>query len=101
MDLSINLLSNQEIDDEVVVFDGDNKDNPPLHPPDGLIWCCISINDGRHIYVDDETNPDRGLTFARVNNALPFIQLSHSMLLSIIGNCGLRKNTMPSKLARN
>ena len=60
MDLSINLLSTQEIDDEVAIFDGGNKDNPPLHPPDGLIWRCISINDGRHIYVDDETNQDHG-----------------------------------------
>ncbi len=91
MDLSINLLFAQEIDDKVVVFDGGNKDNPPLRPPDGLIWHCISINDDRHIYVDDETNPDRGLTFARVNNALPFIRLPRSMSLSIIGNCGLRK----------
>ncbi len=67
------------------------KDNSPLHPPDGLIWHCISINDGRHIYVDDKTNPDCGLNFARVNNVLRFIQLPHSMLLSIVGNCGLRK----------
>jgi hypothetical protein len=89
--LSINLLSTQDIDDEVVVFDGGNKDNPPLRPPDGLIWRCISINDGRHIYVDDETDPGRGLTFARVNNALPFNRLPRSMSLRIIGNCGLRK----------
>jgi hypothetical protein len=79
MDLSINLLSTQEIDDEVVAFDGGNKDNPPLRPPDGLIWQCISINDGRHIYVDDETDPDRGLTFARANNALSFIQFPCSI----------------------
>jgi hypothetical protein len=41
------------------------------------------------------------LTFARVNNALPFIRLPRSMLLSIIDNCSLRKIKMPSKLARN
>ena len=62
--LSFKLLSTQEIDEEIIVFDGGNKDNPPLRPPDGLIWRCISITNDRHIYVDDETNPALGLTFA-------------------------------------
>ena len=58
-----------------------------MRPPDGLNWCCISIATGTHLYVDDETNPDRGLTFARLNNALPFIRMPRSMSLNIIGKC--------------
>jgi len=90
-DLTINILSTKEIDDEVVVFDGGNQDNPPPRPPDGVVWRCINILDGRHIYVDDETDPAIGLTFARVDNSLPFIRLPRSMSLNIIGKCGLRK----------
>ena len=50
----IELLTNDDINSQVVVFDGGNDNNPPIHPPDGVLWRCISIRDGRHIYVDDE-----------------------------------------------
>jgi hypothetical protein len=88
----IKLLSIDKIDSQVVVFDGGNDNNPPIRPPDGVMWHRISIRDGRHIYVDDETNPDRGLTFARIDNSLPFTRLPRSMALRIIGHCDLKKN---------
>jgi len=90
-DGTINLLTTQEIDKEIIVFDGGNNANPPLRPPDGLIWRCISIAAGTHLHVDDETNPHRGLTFSRLSNSLPFIRMPRSMALNIISNCQMKK----------
>ena len=89
--VTINLLSTKEIDKEIIVFDGGNNANPPLRPPDGVNWRCISIATGTHLHVEDETNPDRGLTYARLNNALPFIRMPRSMALNIIGKCSITK----------
>jgi hypothetical protein len=33
----------------------------------------LSVLGDNHLYVADETDPCRGLTFARVDSALPFI----------------------------
>ncbi len=93
----IELLSIDKIDSQVVVFDGGNDNNPSICPPYGVMWHRISIRDGRHIYVDDETNPDRGLTFACIDNLLPFTRLPRSMALRIIGHCNLKKSTMPCR----
>ncbi len=49
----------KEVDAEVIVFDGGNVDNPPILPPDGLIWRSI-LTSKLHIYND--INPDIGLT---------------------------------------
>ncbi len=43
----------QEIEDEVIVFDGGNPETLPILPPDGLIWRCMPISD----YVEDKTIP--------------------------------------------
>jgi hypothetical protein len=37
-------LTVQEVDEEVIVFDGGNIDNPPILPPDGVIWWSISTS---------------------------------------------------------
>ncbi len=38
-------LSIQEVEDEVIVFDGGNSITPPILPPDGLTWRCKPISD--------------------------------------------------------
>jgi hypothetical protein len=60
----------QEIEDEVIVFDGGNPETPPILPLDGLTWRCMPISD---LYVEDKTNPNFGLLCPWVNNSLPFI----------------------------
>jgi hypothetical protein len=57
-------LSIQEIEDEVIVFDGGNPKTPPILPPDGLTWWCKPISD---LYVEDKTNPNLGLSCPWVN----------------------------------
>jgi hypothetical protein len=51
-------LSIQEIEDDIIVFDGGNPTTPPILPPDGLTWQSIPISKS---YDDDETNPNVGL----------------------------------------
>ncbi len=50
----------QELEDEVIVFDGGNPKTPPILPPDGLTWRCMPMSD---LYVEGETNPSLGLLY--------------------------------------
>jgi hypothetical protein len=68
-----NLLSESDIENEVVVVDGGDDGNPPIRPPNGVNWHCLSVIGGNHLHVQDETDPCHGLTFARVDGTLPFI----------------------------
>ncbi len=81
-------LSIQEIEDDIIVFDGGNLTTPPILPPDGPAWRCIPIS---KLYVDNETNPNVGLSCLRINNSLPFIWLPRISALSIIQSSGLKR----------
>jgi len=85
-----NLLSESDIVNEVVVVDGGDDGNPPILPPDGVTWRCLSIIGGNHLHARDETDPCRGLSFARVDSALPFIRLPRQQSLDIIGQMSLK-----------
>jgi hypothetical protein len=47
-----NLPSEMDIDNDIVVVDGGDVDNPPIHPP-GVNWHCLSIIKGTHLHVQD------------------------------------------------
>jgi hypothetical protein len=81
-------LSIQEIEDDIIVFDGGNPATPPILPPDGLTWRCIPIS---KLYVDNEMNPNVGLSCPRINNSLPFIRLPRISALFIIQSFGLKR----------
>ncbi len=83
-----NLLSTYEIDNEIIVFNGGVIDNPPIKPPDGVVWRCIPICEGTHVHICDEVDPYRGLTFKCVDNVLPFIRLPRGMSLDILSQVG-------------
>jgi len=68
-----NLLSESDIEKEIVIVDGGDNGNPSIPPPDSLKWHCLSVLGGNHLYVADETEPCRGLTFARVDSVFLFI----------------------------
>ena len=85
-----NLLSESDIVDEVVVVDGGDDGNPPIRPPDGVNWRRLSVIGGNHMHIPDETDPCRGLTFARVDGALPFIRLPRKQSLDIISQLSLK-----------
>jgi hypothetical protein len=83
-----NLLSIHEIENEIIVFDGGEIDNPPIKPPDGVDWRSIPIGVESHVHICDEVDPNRGLTFQRVDNVLPFIRLPRAMSLNILSQVG-------------
>ncbi len=78
-----NLLSASAIKKDIVVVDGGDSGSPPILPPDGTSWCCVSVPGGIHLYVPDDSNPLHGLTFPRVNGVLPFIKIPRDYALSI------------------
>ena len=85
-----NLLSESDIDNEIVVVDGGDNGNPSIRPPDGLKWHCLSVFGGNHLYVADGTDPCRGLTFARDDSSLPFVRLPWQQSLAIIDSISMR-----------
>ena len=85
-----NLLSESDIDNEIIVVDGGDDGNPSIRPTDGIKWHCLSVLGGKHFYVADETDPCRGLTFARVDSALPFIRLPRQQSLAIIDSISMK-----------
>jgi hypothetical protein len=70
-------LSCKEIDEEIIVFDGSDVpsnhiDVPSKHiqPPDGIMGRCIDV---RMLHIEDETRPNIGLTFPKLDGVYPFI----------------------------
>ena len=71
-----NLLSASDIDKEIIIVDGGDDGNPPIHSPEGLFWCLLSVREGIHLHVQDETDPFRSLTCSHVDSVLLFLLLS-------------------------
>ena len=66
-----------------MVVDGGDIGNPPIHPPDGIIWRCLSVSGGKELHVQDELDPSCELTFRRLDGALPLIRMPRQMSLDI------------------
>ena len=63
-------LTPQEIDSEIILFDGGNSTLPPIKLPDGILWRSISVH---LLHVEDETLPNIGLTYPKIRGVHPFI----------------------------
>ncbi len=83
-----NLLSTHKIENKIIVFDGGGIDNPPIKPPDGVVWQCIPTCVGNYVHICDEFDPNCGLMFQHVDNVLPFIRLPRAMSLNILSQVG-------------
>ncbi len=83
-------LTSDEIDSEIIVFDGGDTASPRIKPPDGILWRCISV---RLLHVEDEPWPNIGLCFPKIDGVHPFIRMPHQMALAIIAEFGLEKIT--------
>jgi len=81
-------LSHQQINSEVIVFDGGNLTCPPIKPPDGLLWHSFPVH---MLHVEDEIDPNLGLTYLKIDGIRPFIRMPRNMSLSITANVGLKK----------
>jgi hypothetical protein len=83
-----NLISSHEIDKEIIVFDSRAIDNPPIRPPDGVVWQHIPVSEGKYVHVSDEVDPHCGLTFQQPDNVLPFIRFPRAQSLNILSHTG-------------
>jgi hypothetical protein len=81
-----NVLTDHDIENEVIVVDGGNSNNPPIRPPDGVHWRCISVIESKFIMAIDETDPRRGLSMSPLHGTRPFIRMPRAQALSIQGN---------------
>ena len=81
-------LSTDEIDQDIIVFDGGDHSTPPIRPPDDIIWRSIPV---RQLHIEDEIRCDVGLTFRQTDGVSSCIRLPRQMSLDIIGECGLTK----------
>jgi hypothetical protein len=62
-----NIFTKYDIDNDIVVVDGGDVGNSSIWSPDGVTWRPISVVEGKIIHVQDELDPNRGLTFTHVN----------------------------------
>ena len=81
-------LSCNEIDSKIIVFDGSDVPSNHIRPPHGIMWRCLPV---RTLHVEDETRPNFGLTFPKLDGVYPFIRLPRQMSLGIIDKFGLDK----------
>ena len=42
-----NVLLSLDIVNDIVAIDGGDVGNPPIHPPDGINWHCLSVSGGK------------------------------------------------------
>ena len=54
------------------------------------MWRCLAV---RMLHVEDETRPNIGLNFPKLDGVHPFIRLPRQLSLGIIAKCGLDKVT--------
>jgi hypothetical protein len=81
-----NVLTDHDLENEIIVFDGGNSINPLIQPPDGVHWQCISALESKFIMAADETDPQRGLTMSSLHSTCPFIHMPQAQSLSIQGD---------------
>ncbi len=74
-----NVLSSLDVDNNIEVIDGGDIGNPPINPPYGIIWHCLSVSEGKELHVQDELDTSRRLTISHLDGALPFIRMPRQM----------------------
>jgi hypothetical protein len=57
-------LSTDEIDQDIIVFDGGDPSTPPIRPPDDIIWRSVPV---RELHIEDKIRCDVGLTFRQTD----------------------------------
>ncbi len=95
------VLSSVDIVNDIVVVDGCGIGNPPIFPPDGIIWRCLSVSGVKELHVQDELDPSHGLMFTRIDGTLPFICMPQQMSLDIIRQITIKDILWLSKNVRS
>jgi hypothetical protein len=84
-----NLLTIEDVENNVLVYDGGDCNSLPIQPPNGFNWCRISVLEDNCVIPMDETNPHRGLTIGPILNCHAFIRMPRYQSLHIHGKCGM------------
>ncbi len=84
-----NLLTIEDVENNVLVYDGGDCNSFPIQPPDVFNWCCISVLEDNCVIPMDETNPHCGLTIGPILNCHAFICMPRYQSLRIHGKCGM------------
>jgi hypothetical protein len=84
-----NLLTIEDVENNVLVFDSGDCNSLPIQPPDGFNWCHISVLEDNCVIPIDETNPHHGLTIGPILNCHAFIRMPRYQSLHILGKCGM------------
>jgi hypothetical protein len=84
-----NLLTIEDVENNVLVFGSGDCNSLPIQPPDGFNWCRISVLEDNCVIPLDETNPHCGLTIGPILNCHAFIHMPRYQSLRILGKCGM------------
>lgn len=82
------IFSMDDINSNIIVFDGGNSSCPIITPPKRVTWRRHHVSD---LHIKDDLRGDIGLTYRRIDGCLPFIRLPRNTSLAIISACGLVK----------
>lgn len=83
-DILKNIITEKEIKEQVIVFDGGDKNNIPITHPDIEHWRPIRISDGKHLHVVKSDDPNKGLIHSAQNGVADFILLPRSQAMKTI-----------------
>ncbi len=83
-----NLLTNHDVEKDILVFDGGDSDNLPIKPPNGVNQQQISISEEKCIVELNHNDPSCGLTYAHLDDTCPFVHMPRVQSLSILGDRG-------------
>jgi hypothetical protein len=85
------ILTTEDIADNVLVFDGGDCNSIPIKPPDGINRTCISVFKDKRVIAIDETDPHCGPTIGPIHQCHAFIHMPHFQSLCILGNSGMTR----------
>jgi hypothetical protein len=73
--IKTNLLTTEDVAENVLIFDGGDCNSIPIKPPDGINWTPISVLEDKRVIAIDETNLHRGLTIGPIQKCHAFIRM--------------------------
>ncbi len=82
------LLTIEDVENNVLVFDGGDCNSLPIQPPDGFNMCHVSILEDNSVIPMDENNPHRGLTIGPILNVMPSFACHIISLFVFLVNVG-------------
>ena len=84
----VTLFTNHDVEKDILVFDGGDSNNSPIKSPDSVNRQRISISEEKFIVALVHNDPNRGLTYACLDDTCSFTRMPRVQSLSILGDRG-------------